>query len=76
VVIGAVIVASLLRGFVGQMFLIPSGRHGRTRLRVDDRAAVEKLSSLKSGARSWSFKDRPGGLSIDIFSSMPSSPSA
>ena len=48
VVIGAVIVASLLRGFVGQMFLIPSVSMENT-LRVDDRVVVEKLSSLKRG---------------------------
>ena len=48
VVIGAVIVASLLRGFVGQMFLIPSISMEHT-LQVDDRVVVEKLSSLKRG---------------------------
>lgn len=48
VVIGAVIVASLLRGFVGQMFLIPSISMQNT-LQVDDRVVVEKLSSIKRG---------------------------
>ena len=43
VVVGAVIVASLLRGFVGQMFLIPSISMDDT-LQVDDRVVVEKLS--------------------------------
>ena len=59
VVIGAVIVASLLRGFVGQMFLIPSISMENT-LQVDDRVVVEKLSSLKRG-QVVVFKD-PGAL--------------
>ncbi len=48
VVVGAVIVASLLRGFVGQMFLIPSVSMQNT-LQVQDRVVVEKLSSIKRG---------------------------
>ena len=48
VVIGAVIVASLLRGFVGQMFLIPSVSMENT-LQVEDRVVVEKLSSIERG---------------------------
>ena len=48
VVVGAVIVASLLRGFVGQMFLIPSISMQNT-LQIDDRVVVEKLSSIKRG---------------------------
>ena len=48
VVIGAVIVASLLRGFVGQMFIIPSISMQNT-LQVDDRVVVEKLSTIKRG---------------------------
>jgi signal peptidase I len=48
VVVGAVIVASLLRGFVGQMFLIPSISMENT-LQVDDRVVVEKLSGIKRG---------------------------
>src|SRR6188472_836260 len=48
VVIGAVIVASLLRGFVGQMFIIPSISMQNT-LQIDDRVVVEKLSSIKRG---------------------------
>ena len=48
VVVGAVIVASLLRGFVGQMFLIPSTSMQNT-LEVDDRVVVEKLSTTKRG---------------------------
>ena len=48
VIVGAVVVASLLRGFVGQMFLIPSVSMENT-LQVDDRVVVEKLSSIKRG---------------------------
>jgi signal peptidase I len=48
VVVGAVVVASLLRGFVGQMFLIPSVSMENT-LQVSDRVVVEKLSSVKRG---------------------------
>jgi signal peptidase I len=58
VVFGAVIVASLLRGFVGQMFLIPSVSMENT-LQVDDRVVVEKLSTVKRG-QVIVFKD-PGG---------------
>jgi signal peptidase I len=58
VVVGAVLVASLLRGFVGQMFLIPSVSMEDT-LRVSDRVVVEKLSTIKRGEIAV-FKD-PGG---------------
>ncbi len=58
VVVGAVVVASLLRGFVGQMFLIPSVSMENT-LQVSDRVVVEKLSTVKRG-EIVVFKD-PGG---------------
>ena len=58
VVVGAVIVASLLRGFVGQMFFIPSISMENT-LQIDDRVVVEKLSAVKRG-QVVVFKD-PGG---------------
>ncbi len=58
VVIAAILVASLLRGFVGQMFLIPSESMEDT-LHVNDRVLVEKLSSLKRG-QIVVFRD-PGG---------------
>jgi signal peptidase I len=48
VVIGAVVVASLLRGFVGQMFLIPSVSMEQA-LQISDRVVVEKLSSIQRG---------------------------
>ncbi len=58
VVVAAVLVASLLRGFVGQMFLIPSESMEDT-LHVNDRVLVEKLSSIKRG-QIIVFRD-PGG---------------
>ena len=61
VVVGAVIVASLLRGFVGQMFLIPSVSMENT-LQVDDRVVVAKLGSIKRG-QVVVFSD-PGGWLI------------
>jgi signal peptidase I len=61
VVVGAVIVASLLRGFVGQMFLIPSVSMENT-LKVDDRVVVDKLGGIKRG-QVIVFKD-PGGWLI------------
>lgn len=48
VVVGAVVVAFLLRAFVGQLFLIPSASMEQT-LRVDDRVVVEKISRLQRG---------------------------
>lgn len=61
VVVGAIIVASLLRGFVGQMFLIPSVSMENT-LQVEDRVVVEKLSPIKRG-EVIVFSD-PGGWLI------------
>ena len=61
VVVGAVVVASLLRGFVGQMFLIPSVSMEDT-LQVADRVVVEKLSTVKRG-QIIVFKDPGGWLS-------------
>jgi signal peptidase I len=61
VVVGAVIVASLLRGFVAQMFLIPSVSMENT-LQVEDRVVVEKLSPIKRG-EVIVFSD-PGGWLI------------
>jgi signal peptidase I len=61
VVVGAVLVASLLRGFVGQMFLIPSVSMEDT-LQVADRVVVEKLSSIQRG-QIIVFKDPGSWLS-------------
>ena len=58
VVVGAIIVASLLRGFVGQLFLIPSVSMENT-LQVDDRVLVEKL--LARGRLFWRIS---GGMLI------------
>jgi signal peptidase I len=48
VVVGAVVVASLIRALVGQMFLIPSASMENTLL-VHDRVVVEKLTSIRRG---------------------------
>ena len=48
VVVAALIVASLVRGFVGQMFLIPTQSMEPTLL-VKDRVIVEKVSSVQRG---------------------------
>lgn len=61
VVIGAIVVASLLRGFVGQMFVIPSPSMENT-LQIHDRVAVEKLSALHRG-QVVVFEDPGGWLS-------------
>jgi len=58
VVVGAIIVASVLRGFVGQMFLIPSVSMENA-LQVDDRVVVEKLSTIRRG-QVIVFKDAGG----------------
>lgn len=48
VVVGALIVSSLLRAFVGQMFIIPSGSMENT-LQIDDRVAVQKITGFQRG---------------------------
>jgi signal peptidase I len=48
VVIGAVVVSSLLRAFVGQMFIIPSQSMENTLL-VGDRVVVEKITDFERG---------------------------
>jgi signal peptidase I len=48
VVIGAVVVSSLLRAFVGQMFIIPSQSMENTLL-VGDRVVVQKLTNFQRG---------------------------
>lgn len=58
VVVGAIIVAALIRGLVGQMFLIPSSSMENTLL-IQDRVVVEKLSTIKRG-QVVVFED-PGG---------------
>jgi signal peptidase I len=61
VVVGAVIVASLIRALVGQMFLIPSASMENTLL-ISDRVVVEKLSTVKRG-QVVVFADPGGWLS-------------
>jgi signal peptidase I len=64
VVVGAVIVASLIRALVGQMFLIPSASMENTLL-IQDRVVVEKLSSVKRG-QVVVFADPGGWLSGQV----------
>ncbi|GAB3952674.1 hypothetical protein GCM10029976_091350 [Kribbella albertanoniae] len=48
IVVGALIVSSILRAFVGQMFIIPSESMENTLL-VGDRVVVEKITDVKRG---------------------------
>lgn len=48
IVVGALIVSSILRAFVGQMFIIPSESMENTLL-VGDRVVVEKLTDVERG---------------------------
>lgn len=48
VVVGALIIAALIRAFVGQMFLIPSGSMEHT-LDIEDRIAVQKITDFARG---------------------------
>ncbi|HMR47988.1 MAG TPA: signal peptidase I [Arachnia sp.] len=48
IVVGAIVIATLLRTFVGQMFLIPSGSMENT-LQVDDRVLVLKFGGFDRG---------------------------
>ncbi len=48
VAVGALLVSTLLRAFVGQMFIIPSGSMENTLLK-QDRVVVEKLTSARRG---------------------------
>ena len=61
VVVGAVIVSSLLRAFVGQMFIIPSESMENTLLR-GDRVVVQKISDFDRGDVVV-FRDPGGWLS-------------
>lgn len=58
VVIGALVVSSLLRAFVGQMFIIPSESMENTLL-IGDRVVVQKISDVQRGDVAV-FED-PGG---------------
>ncbi len=48
VVVGALVVSSLLRAFVGQMFIIPSGSMENTLL-IRDRVLVQKITDFHRG---------------------------
>ena len=48
VIVGAVIIATLIRTFVGQMFIIPSGSMENT-LQVNDRVLVSKFGGFQRG---------------------------
>jgi signal peptidase I len=64
VVVGAVIVSSLLRAFVGQMFIIPSESMENTLLR-GDRVVVQKISGFERGDIVV-FRDPGGWLSEPV----------
>ena len=64
IVVGAVIVSSLLRGFVGQMFIIPSESMENTLLR-GDRVVVQKISDFDRGDVVV-FRDPGGWLSEPV----------
>lgn len=48
IVVGALIIAALIRAFVGQMFVIPSGSMENT-LDINDKIAVQKITKFKRG---------------------------
>lgn len=48
ILVGAIVIASLLRAFVGQMFIIPSGSMENT-LQIDDRVLVSKFGGFHRG---------------------------
>jgi signal peptidase I len=64
IVVGAVIVSSLLRAFVGQMFIIPSESMENTLLR-GDRVVVQKISGFDRGDIVV-FRDPGGWLSDPV----------
>ena len=64
VVVGAVIVSSLLRAFVGQMFIIPSESMENTLL-VGDRVVVQKITGFERGDVVV-FRDPGGWLSDPV----------
>jgi signal peptidase I len=63
VVVGALIVSSLLRAFVGQMFIIPSESMENTLL-IGDRVVVQKISDPQRGDIVV-FEDPGGWLDIE-----------
>lgn len=63
VVVGALLVSSLLRAFVGQMFIIPSESMENTLL-IGDRVAVQKITDPQRG-EVVVFEDPGGWLDTD-----------
>lgn len=63
IVVGALIVSSILRAFVGQMFIIPSESMQNTLL-VGDRVVVEKITDVKRGDVVV-FEDPGGWLGVE-----------
>jgi signal peptidase I len=63
IVVGALIVSSILRAFVGQMFIIPSESMENTLL-VGDRVVVEKLTGVERGDVVV-FEDPGGWLGVE-----------
>ena len=68
-VVGAVVVSSLLRAFVGQMFIIPSQSMENTLL-VGDRVVVQKLTDFQRGDVVV-FSDPGGWLEEDLVDDPP-----
>jgi signal peptidase I len=64
IVVGALIVSSILRAFVGQMFIIPSESMQNTLL-VGDRVVVEKLTDVRRGDVVV-FEDPGGWLGVEV----------
>lgn len=63
IVVGAVVIAALLRTFVGQMFIIPSGSMENT-LQINDRVLVSKFGGFQRGDVVV-FEDPGGWLNIE-----------
>lgn len=62
IIVGALIISALIRAFIGQMFIIPSGSMENT-LMVDDRVVALKIADFQRGDIVV-FSD-PGGWLVD-----------
>lgn len=69
IIVGAIVIATLLRTFVGQMFVIPSGSMENT-LQVNDRVLVAKFGGFQRGDVVV-FEDPGGWLPPTLPSSNP-----
>ncbi len=83
IIIGALIISTLLRGFVAQMFLIPSGSMENT-LQVNDRVLVAKFGGFQRGdvvvfedPGSWlapaQVSDNPVRIGLEFIGVLPNS---